>query len=180
MVRLRRALPLPAALLLSLLATACADARQDVTLLEWTTTAPESWVAGAPSSEMRLAEYRIGSESDPAEVVVYYFGEGQGGSVGDNLQRWTAQFSGPDGGPVEPEIERLEDTPFPTTLVRLSGTYARQIGMGGDQPGVPGQRLLSAVVETPRGNLYVQMHGPERVVAGEQQAFVDFVTGIGS
>jgi len=107
---------------------------------------------------MRLAEFTVPeSGAPPAEVVVYYFGEGQGGSVEANIARWSAQFTGPDGSPVAPRLATAEGTAFPTTVAEYEGAYARGVGLGRAEA-TPDQALVAAVVETPRG--MVESIGP--------------------
>ena len=68
--------------------------------LRW--TAPPGWKS-EPPRPMRAATYTVprvsGDESD-GEVVVNYFGEGQGGSVEANIERWKGQVVGSDGKPA--------------------------------------------------------------------------------
>lgn len=172
----------------ALLVVACgpaADAAledgQPVGLLEFTATAPRDWVPAPTANTMRLAEFTIGGDADEggAEVVAYYFGAGQGGSVQANTERWTAQFSDSDGGHPSPDVEQIEGGVFATTVVALEGAYTRTVGMGG-QPSdaVPDQMLIAAIVETPRGNLYIQLHGPSVMVRSERDAFLAFVRTI--
>jgi hypothetical protein len=152
-----------------------------VALLEYAAVAPVTWEAQAPANTMRLAEFvaPTGAGGEPARVVVYYFGPGQGGSADANIQRWTGQFSAPDGGAVTPSVTRLEDATFPTTLVDLQGNYARAVGMGAaPEDATPGQALVAAVVETPRGNLFFQLFGPLERVMDEREAFVAFVRSL--
>ena len=178
-----RAAPLSAAVLGALLGAACggqAPAGTPVTFLDYTTELPSTWAPREASSSMRLGEYVAPAGADSVQVVVYYFGQGQGGSAQANIGRWTSQFSAPGGGPVEPSVERLGGTEFPTTLVTLEGNYTRTIGMGsqGMEP-LEDHRLEAAVVETPRGNLYVQMFGPVEAVRERSQEFLGFVRGMG-
>jgi hypothetical protein len=51
-----------------------------VTLLDYRTTVPAGWVARAPSSSSRLAQFVLsGSDSaNGAEVVVFFFGQDAG------------------------------------------------------------------------------------------------------
>ncbi len=56
---------------------------------------PKDWKTVETSSSMRLAQWSYGAKS---EVVIFYFGSGQGGSVEANLDRWYGQFQQPDGG----------------------------------------------------------------------------------
>src|ERR1700690_1480542 len=60
--------------------------------LHW--TAPPGWKTGDPKP-MRAATYIVGD----AECVVYFFGQGQGGGVQANIDRWKGQFSQP--GPAK-------------------------------------------------------------------------------
>ena len=63
-------------------------------VLGYATTVPSTWIARPAASTMRLAEYTVGTGTPPgAQVVVYFFGQGQGGAVGPNMARWKAQFS---------------------------------------------------------------------------------------
>lgn len=160
-----------------LLLLACAGPSESpLTLLEYRATAPAGWEARAPESSMRLAEFDAG---EGADVVVFYFGPGQGGSAEANVQRWEAQFTGPDGGVVSAEVGTLEGVAFTTTVAELEGAYDRGLGMGvtPDEP-EPDQALVAAVVETPQGSLFPQLFGPRHAVAAERAAFLEFVRSI--
>src|SRR5213080_390657 len=68
--------------------------------LRW--TAPAGWSSEAPRP-MRAATYSVPpAPGDRAggEVVINYFGPGQGGSVDANIERWKSQMQGPDGKPA--------------------------------------------------------------------------------
>ena len=129
---------------------------------------------------MRLAEFVIpAADSSPgAEVVVYFFGKGQGGTVAANLARWKAQFSSPDGSPVYESVARDSTGPFPITVAEYRGTYARGIGAGDANNAKPGQALSAGVAETPRGTLFIQLFGAIDRVSAARAAFVTFVKGL--
>jgi hypothetical protein len=141
---------------------------------------PPGWQALPPTSSFRVAQYRVPAApgAGDGEVVVYYFGPGQGGSVAANIARWTSQFSGPQGEPVKPQVQSLRAGPLAATLVELTGRYARQIGMSAGAVGQPGQTLLAAVVETPHGNLTFQLHGDQATVAAQREAFLALLRGL--
>lgn len=151
-----------------------------VQLLDLTAAVPSAWVAERPASSMRLAQFRVpaASGSGEAEFVVFYFGQGQGGSVDANIARWQAQFSSPDGKPFAPKIERFTVGNMPVTVAELTGTYARSVGMGGGEPAKPDQTLLAAVLEAPKGNLWIQLHGPRATVGANREAFLAMLRGI--
>ena len=153
---------------------------RSIALLGYHTAVPADWTPRAPSSSMRLAEFVTpGPDSlSRAEVIVYFFGVGQGGSVASNIARWKAQFSTPDGSPVPEIVTRDSTSGFPVTFAEFRGTYARGIGAGSPENARAGQTLIAAVAETPRGTMFIQLFGPSARVAAQRDAFVRFVNGI--
>jgi hypothetical protein len=145
-----------------------------VTLLDYKTAVPSGWTSRAPSSTMRLAEYT----ADGADVVVYFFGPGQGGNVAANLARWKSQFSTTDGSPVPEVITRDSSGAFPITFAEYRGTYARGVGAGDAAQAKPGQILLAGIAETPRGTMFMQLFGPAANVTAQRDAFMRFVKGL--
>ena len=64
---------------------------------------PATWMEQTPARKMRAATYSVpGPEGrEAAEIVVFYFGPGQGGPVQANIERWQSQFKpAPDGTPA--------------------------------------------------------------------------------
>jgi hypothetical protein len=141
---------------------------------------PESWIAQAPSSSMRLAQYEVpgSAGAEPGEFVAYFFGAGQGGSAEANIERWTSQFSKPEGGPVEPKLSKFEVEGMQVTSVELQGSYARGVGMGPEGAAKPDQTLLAAIVGSPEGNLYLQLYGPTKTVSEWRGAFEQLLRGL--
>jgi hypothetical protein len=131
---------------------------------------PAGWKADA-ERPMRLATYAV---APAAECGVYYFGQGQGGTVEANLDRWIGQFLQADGKPSKEAAKIAKRTVhgLPVTTVDVSGAYT---GMGGptSQPGPPvsGYRLLGAIVEGPRGSVFFKFVGPVKTVSANEAAF---------
>jgi len=171
------------ALLVALLLAACGSDRgvpngTPVALLDYEALVPPSFVARPSTSSMRLAEFGVPrSDGASAEVIVFYFGQGQGGSVDANIARWSSQFTGPDGAPVAPRIGTLEGAEFPTTIAEFEGAYARGVGAGG--PPIPDQGLTAAIVETPTGSLFLQLVGDRVAVADAREDFLAMAGSIG-
>lgn len=146
------------------------------TFLNYQTTVPDGWASRTPSSSMRLAEYTTGSA---AEVVVYFFGPGQGGGIDANLERWKSQFSNPTGGAVYEKVTRETSGAFPITVAEYRGTYARGVGAGSDADAArPDHVLIAAVAESPRGTLFFQMFGPTAAVTAQRDAYLRFVRAL--
>src|SRR5262245_43615651 len=68
--------------------------------VQW--TVPKTWTVSAKGSSMRVATYdapRVTGDPEDPEIAVFYFGEGQGGSVESNVMRWISQLE-PEGKQV--------------------------------------------------------------------------------
>ena len=138
---------------------------ESVSGLHW--TPPAGWKADAPKP-MRAATYIV----DDAECVVYFFGQGQGGSVQANIDRWKGQFSQPSGQPPTAKIAKRTIHGLPVTTIEIAGSYAGMSGpMGGAPTAKPGYRMLGAIIENPGGNIFLKFAGPAKTVAANQGKF---------
>ena len=140
--------------------------------LRW--TAPAGWKSEG-ARPMRAATYTVPpapGDTVGGEVVINYFGLGQGGSVDANIERWTNQMQGPDAKPATAKVTKRAVHGIAMTTIDSSGAYS---GMGGPMAPsgkvVPGFRLLGAIVEGPGGNVFVKFTGPAKTVAANAQKF---------
>ncbi len=162
-------------------ATADATPTTDIKLgsLGYCGVVPPSWRAVPPETTKRLLQFRIAdAAASGAEVIVFYFGPGEGGTPQANIERWRGQFIGANHTPVTPAIERFKSHGMETTTAELRGTYARGIGVGPVGTPKPDQTLLAAVIESPKGNLILQLFGDSATVARERDGFLAFVRSI--
>ena len=101
-----------------------------------------------------------GGDTANAECVVYFFGNGQGGSVEANLDRWKGQVHDPDGKPVDAKVAKRRIHGLAVTTIDSSGDYG---GMGGPMAASKtvqsNYRLLGAIVEEPNGNVFIKFYG---------------------
>lgn len=181
---------LAAALLLTALSPAAAAGQHKpsaasrseatISVLGLTSSVPESWRKQPPTTSSRLAQYAIPGKKpgQDAEFIVYFFGAGQGGTAEQNIIRWKGQFFGPNGAPVVPQVEKFKVRGMAVTTAEFQGTYARGIGIGPTGQPKAKQILLAAVVESPKGNLIIQLHGPQATVSAQRAAFMAFVKGL--
>jgi len=134
---------------------------------------PAGWKSEG-TAPMRAATYRIPpapGDKDTAEFVVYFFGQGQGGTVEANIERWKSQFRAPDGKIANAMIAKRTVHGLPVTTIDTSGDYS---GMGGPVsagPTVHGYRLLGAIIENPGGNVFIKFAGQVKTVAQNQPKF---------
>jgi hypothetical protein len=134
---------------------------------------PERWRAETPESPMRAAQYSIpGSDNEKdASFAVYYFGRGQGGSVGDNARRWQGQFSGGGGTLAAGGLEKKTLGGLAVTIIRAEGTYSAGVPMGGPSAPEPNFSLWGAIIEGPQGNVFLKATGPKATIARTQGEF---------
>ncbi len=144
--------------------------------------APSEWVAVPPRSNMRKAQFtlpHVASDKEDGELVVYYFGQGQGGGVADNLTRWKSQFKNADGSPL-PEsagkVETFDVHGMKTTTLEVAGRYdpGAMPGMADTGPH-DNYRLLGAVIESPGGMWFVKASGPDATMTAQRDTFRKYV-----
>jgi hypothetical protein len=166
--------------ILTVATSAASNAQGTVSLLDYKATIPVGWATAPSSSSMRLAQYTIPRPDGSlgAEVVVYFFGTGQGGDVAANLERWKEQFSTPDGSPVYDKVTRDSAGAISITVAEYRGTYARGVGAGDAAKAKAGQSLIAAIAETPRGTLFFQLFGATEHVSPQRDPLIAFVRSL--
>ena len=147
-------------------ATLVAQAQQQVRFLGLQTALPSDWQQVDPSSSMRLVQFVVpgNKPGQSAELIFYYFGVGQGGTPQANIVRWQSQFRAADGTPPTPQVVGSEVSGLPVTRVKLQGSYARGIGAGSGGTGKPDQTLIAALLQTPQGQVTIQLHGDTSLI----------------
>ena len=120
---------------------------------------------GARSSESR-------GDDGTAGLVVYFFGNQGAGSPQANIDRWVGQFKNADGTPItasKPVTSKIAG--LEVTQVEVAGTYMGGMGAGAaDAQGQPGQRMIAAIVDTPKGPFYFKFLGADEVVIQNREA----------
>jgi hypothetical protein len=139
---------------------------------------PSEWTRVPAPSDMRAAQFRVpraGADTEDGEAVLFFFGKGQGGSADDNLARWRAQVTNPDGSPSKDKgtvtIKTVKG--LKVTALDLSGTYKPMpaAGQAGPATPKPGYRLLAAMIEGEGGPWFFRLVGPEATVTASKAGF---------
>ncbi len=132
--------------------------------------APSRWQKQADRA-MRVATYTIpkaSGDSVDAECAVFYFGPGQGGGVGANLERWIGEFE----NAAPPRRFTAEVGGLKVSKVEVSGTYLAHGGHNMEALGrKPGWKLLGAIVESPAGPVFFKLTGPIKTVDAARTEF---------
>ncbi|MGI8837706.1 MAG: hypothetical protein ACR2H4_13865 [Pyrinomonadaceae bacterium] len=146
---------------------------------------PEGWQTEKPSSNMRAAQYKLPraeGDSADAELVLYYFGQGQGGSAQANIDRWLNQMQQPDGSSSK-EKAKIETTTINgmlVTTVDVTGKYNGGMASPGAAPSatpadMSNYRMRAAIIETPKGSYFVKLTGPQNTVSHWDQAYTAYI-----
>ena len=137
---------------------------------------PATWKVDAPRP-MRAATYKIPAakgDTEEGELGVFYFGQGQGGGVDQNVQRWASQFEGAKA----PATRKEKVSGFDMTTLELEGTYTGSGGPMGPKTSKPGYKLLGAIVEGPEGAIFFKLVGPAKTVETARADFTKMVKAI--
>jgi hypothetical protein len=140
-------------------------------------TPPAGWksLGARPMRAGTYAAPPAAGDQEPAELAIFYFGQGQGGGVDANLKRWTSQFQTSE----KPRIHKQTVNGLPVTSIDLSGAYLASSGpMMAAKTTKPGYRLLGAIVEGPEGPVFFKFTGPAKTVAAHESAFQKLVKSI--
>jgi hypothetical protein len=138
--------------------------------------APASWKESPVSNPMRVKQFTVpGKENPDAELAIFYFGQGQGGSTEANLDRWKKQFVAADGKSEAPSKTSAVKVASGTsaTVLDIQGTWlykASPMAPGAPEPR-PNHRMLAAVLESPKGNYYVRLVGPAKTIEQNKKEF---------
>lgn len=142
---------------------------------------PDGWNEEKPTSDMRAAQYKLPKaegDTEDALLILYYFGQGQGGSAQANIDRWIGQIVQTDGQPSKQKAKIGTEivNGLAVDTVDLTGNYSG--GMSPDSVPANKQaifRLRGAVIDTPKGSYFVKLTGPEKTVAFWDRAYTEYV-----
>jgi hypothetical protein len=141
---------------------------------EFSFTRPEKWEWVEVTSSMRKAQLKVPgpNKSQSAEVVFFYFGEGNGGGTKANVDRWLGQFENKS----DPKVEEAKVGSHRLIYVQVEGTYLS--GMpGGPRTPQPKSMLNGAIIESDQGNVFIKMTGPAVLVKSAKEEFKKMVEG---
>ena len=130
---------------------------------------------------MRAAELKVKNPAegkDPLEVVFFYFGPGNGGGTDANVDRWFKQFKEPkDQLRPKTETATAGEQKYKVTYVQAEGTYLSGPPLGEKVP-KPGYMLHGAILEHPRGSVFVKLTGPADLAKASAKEFKTLIESV--
>lgn len=146
---------------------------------------PAGWLEEKPNSNMRVAQYKLPkAEGDGAdgELVLYYFGQGQGGSKQANIDRWLNQMQQADGSASKDKAKIVNTTVngMPVTTVDVVGKYNGGMASPAATPNaapldMSNYRMRAAIIETPKGSYFIKLTGPQNTISHWDQAYNEYI-----
>jgi hypothetical protein len=157
-----------------------------VTLDGLKSTAPAGWQEQETSNpQMRVCQFRIPAakgDKSPAELVVFYFGKGGGGSAAENIKRWKGFFIPPEDKKIDDVamVEEITIGDVKATYLDVAGTYkfkAQPFNPNAKEELRPDWRMLGVVFQSPNGPYFIRLVGPAKTVAEHKKEFDDWLKG---
>ncbi len=139
-------------------------------------TPASEWTDFGPSG-MRQASYAFSAlegETDSATVTVFYFGEGGGGTIANNLDRWVGQMELAEGADPHSFVQKGEMTAdgMKVHLIKVNGSYNAGGMMSGATVKKDNYTMVGAVLEAPEGNVFFKLTGPTKTANAMAEAMV--------
>jgi len=162
---------------------------EDVEFGPYKSKAPESWKSAAAANNMRVYQATLPKaegDTEDAELVVFFFGEGGGGGVKANIDRWKTSIKPPEGKKIDDvsKVTEMKVNGDKVTLTYLDiaeGMYlSKKQPFNPNSPTVEkdGFRMLGVVIECDKGPYFVRVTGPKKTVEKHKKAFDEWVKGI--
>jgi hypothetical protein len=154
----------------------------EVTLDGLKSKVPASWKSQKPS-RFRAYQFLVpkaeGDKKD-AELAIFYFGEGSGGNVKENIQRWKDQFRPPEGKKIDDvsKVTTMKVGNVEVTYLDVHGTYLSKFPPFDPKAKVtplPDYRSLSVYWASEKGPYFIRLTGPAKTVAQHQKGFDDWL-----
>lgn len=143
-------------------------------------SAPAGWKKVTPRSNIVEAEFSVPAvEGD--ETAGRLTAMGAGGDIEANVARWAGQFSGPAGGAVKPQIDKLSVNGNEVQIVSLVGTYKDSPAgpfAGGKTVERENYQMLGAICQTKSGNYFLKLYGPKKTIAASEKDFRSLVESL--
>jgi hypothetical protein len=144
---------------------------------------PADWTPKGSTSKFRIKEFELTAakgDSTNANLTIFFFGEGSGGSIDDNVKRWKTMFVPPEGKTVD-QVSKLENKKIngiDVAYFEISGSYkykARPFDQS-EQPQLrPNYRMIDIIMETKKGPYFIRLVGPAATVEHHKKAFDDWL-----
>ena len=146
---------------------------------------PADWKEEEVTNKLRAYQFllpRVKEGQADAEMIIFFFGTGSGGSADDNVKRWKGMFIPPKGKKIEDvsKVDRMKVAGVDLTYLDIQGTYkykARPFDPQAKEELRPDYRMLGVVFASPKGPYFIRLVGPAKTVAHHKPGFDEWLKG---
>jgi hypothetical protein len=146
-------------------------------------TTPGDWKVETPSNKFRAYQFTVPKaqgDTRDAEVVIFFFGQGSGGSADENIKRWKKMFLPPEGKSIEEvsKVETLKVGKVPLTYLDVRGTYVFKnppFDPNAKEERHPNHRMLSVFFDNENGPYFIRLTGPAKTVEQQKKNFDEWL-----
>ncbi|HZZ82216.1 MAG TPA: hypothetical protein VFE62_27205 [Gemmataceae bacterium] len=157
-----------------------AQAGETVELGGLTSKAPKEWKAQKAANRFRVYQFavpKVDGDKEDAELVVFFFGEGGGGGVDENLKRWKGFFIPPEGKTIE-EASKVEKFKVgkvaDVVYLDVNGTFKSKnppFDPNAKEVRKDNFRRFGVIFDTDKGAYFITLTGPAKTMAKNKDAF---------
>ena len=151
-------------------AVAFAEETTEVAIDKLKFTVPKSWMSEPPTSNLRLAQWKIPAVAGDTDATEFYITPPIGGTNRQNIDRWIGMFVA-DGRTLK--MTKGTSPHGEYVFVELSGTYLKSEGpmvLGKKKP-VEGYRMYGVILTVKDGgNYFMRLTGPDMTVTAQADA----------
>jgi hypothetical protein len=143
--------------------------------------APAEWKEES-AGQFRYMQFKVPKAKDDAKDAELLIFKGFGGSNKDNIARWQAQFSPPEGKKLDDvsKVTEFNVGDAKVTYLDIQGTYKTRNPPNdpkAKEEKFPGYRMLAVIFEGPKTVYHVKLVGPAATVEANQKGFEEWVKG---
>jgi hypothetical protein len=139
---------------------------------------PADWVMQKPTSKLRAFQFQLKKvDGDPAdaELVIFFFGTGSGGSVAENVKRWKGQFQPPKDKTIDDvsKVDEFKVGKVNVTYLDVHGTYLFRSPKDPNAQAkpFPHYRRFGVIFASENGPYFITVTGPEKTMAKHKKDF---------
>jgi hypothetical protein len=152
-----------------------AEEAETLVVSEFTFKYGKPWIRQQVTSSMRAGQLTYDHADEKLadiDLVIYFFGQGQGGGIQANLDRWVGQFE----GTPESKIEEKEMSGRKVSFLTAKGTYMDSMGgpFSGNKEAKTDHMMLAAILPSDQGAVFLKLTGPQASVEAMMTDFEKF------
>ena len=149
-------------------------------------TTPANWKRQPPSNKLRMAQFvvpKVEGDKEDAELVIFFFGKGGGGSNEDNIKRWKGQFFPPEGKTMD-EATKIDKFKLgkdaDVVYIDMHGTFKYKFppfDPNAKEQRKENFRRFGVIFDSDDGPFFITLTGPAKTLEKAKAGFDGWIKG---